>query len=243
MEAVFGLLVMIAGVSHGMLTSSCDAREDGCHCYGALGGTVYLQLTDTTVSELTFKKDPTGVPTEILRMRRNKMIIADSIKTRSEFFMNNRTFRMDNTERTDSDEYLLETFHSNGSSLANRRLHLFIEGLIYVNCTLSTGTKISGWVNATDDPQRVEATTANTVKNDINNPTVNQFHCQVTAGAIGSGFNVFVYFQLAEVFILMAICLGSYCFYKKKTCPQEQAEEYEESQVDHGGTQRRVLMS
>ncbi|XP_020359222.1 uncharacterized protein LOC109906001 isoform X3 [Oncorhynchus kisutch] len=165
MEAVFGLLVMIAGVSHGMLTSSCDAREDGCQCYGALGGTVYLQLTDTTVSELTFKKDPTGVTTEILRMRRNKMIIADSIKARSEFFMNNKTFRMDNTERTDSDEYLLETFHSNGSSLATRRLHLFIEG---------------------------------------------------------PGFNVFVYFQIAEVFILLAICLGSYCFYKKKTCPQEQ---------------------
>ena len=35
---------------------------------------------------------------------------------------------MNNTERTDSDEYLLETFNSNGSSLANRRLHLFIEG-------------------------------------------------------------------------------------------------------------------
>ncbi|XP_021439360.2 uncharacterized protein LOC110504838 isoform X1 [Oncorhynchus mykiss] len=201
MEAVFGLLVMIAGVSHGMLTSSCDAREDGCQCYGALGGTVYLQLTDTTVSELTFKKDPTGVTTEILRMRRNKMIIADSIKARSEFFMNNKTFRMDNTERTDSDEYLLETFHSNGSSLATRRLHLFIEGLIYINCTLSTGTKISGWVNATDN---------------------DQCHCQLTAGATGPGFNVFVYFQFAEVFILLAICLGSYCFYKKKTCPQEQ---------------------
>ncbi|XP_038867769.1 uncharacterized protein LOC120062037 [Salvelinus namaycush] len=201
MEAVFGLLVMIAGVSHGMLTTSCDAREDGSQCYGALGGTVYLQLTDTTVSELTFKKDPTGVTTEILRMRRNKMIIADSIKARSEFFMNNRTFMISNTEKTDSDEYLLETFHSNGSSLATRRLHLFIEGLIYINCTLSTGTKISGWVNATDN---------------------DQFHCQLTAGATGPGFNMFVYFQLAEVFILLAICLGSYCFNKKKTCPQEQ---------------------
>ncbi|CAB1325228.1 unnamed protein product, partial [Coregonus sp. 'balchen'] len=38
----------------------------------------------------------------------------------------------------------------------------------------------------------------------------------------GPRSNVFVYFQLAEVFILLTVCLGSYCFYKKKTCPQEQ---------------------
>ncbi|XP_045073714.1 uncharacterized protein LOC121544508 [Coregonus clupeaformis] len=53
MKALFGLLVMLAGVSHGMETH-CDATLDGAQCYGALGGTVSLQLMtiDTPVSSL-----------------------------------------------------------------------------------------------------------------------------------------------------------------------------------------------
>ncbi|KAF1384636.1 hypothetical protein PFLUV_G00122260 [Perca fluviatilis] len=45
MEAVIGLLLMILGVSHGVETY-CDGRQNGAQCYGALGGTVVLQLMD-----------------------------------------------------------------------------------------------------------------------------------------------------------------------------------------------------
>ncbi|KAI3351784.1 hypothetical protein L3Q82_020621 [Scortum barcoo] len=46
MEVVFGLLLMLLGVCHGVETS-CDGRQDGAQCYGALGGTVVLQLMDS----------------------------------------------------------------------------------------------------------------------------------------------------------------------------------------------------
>ncbi|XP_029627190.1 uncharacterized protein LOC115205387 [Salmo trutta] len=287
MEAVLGLLVISAGVSHGSETS-CDARQNGCQCYGALGGTVYLQLvTDATrYDDLLFYKDPTGAKTEILRSKKDKWITKDSpIKDRVHFFINNGTFRLNNTRSTDSGEYLLETFNSAGKSSGIRGLQLFIEapvsspqlsseclshgemkvscssegdgpqyswtldgqtlndtetntitlkkglsgnltctirnnissdtvsrrishcpGLIYVNCTLSNGTKVSEWVNATGNTLCAESTTVATVTEAPTSKT-----------STGPWFNVLVYFQLVEVFILLTICLGSYWFYKKKT--------------------------
>ncbi|KAM9413815.1 uncharacterized protein ACWYII_025447 isoform 2-T2 [Salvelinus alpinus] len=317
MEAVLGLLVISAGVSHGLETS-CDAREDRSQCYGALGGTVYLQLvTDATrYGELSFYKGSTGNKTEILRMKKDKWVIKDTpIKDRVHF-INHGTFRLNNTRRNDSGEYLLETFNSVGLASGTRGLQLFIEapvsspqlsseclshgemrvscssegdgtqyswtldgqtlrdtetspgeetntitlkkglsgnltctirnyissdtvsrrilpcpGLIYVNCTSSNGTRVSEWVNATGNTLCVESTTVATVTVEtttvatvatVESPTskTSTEHSAEISSWAGTGFNVFVYFQLAEVFILLTICLGSYCFYKKKTCPQ-----------------------
>ncbi|XP_014067988.1 uncharacterized protein isoform X5 [Salmo salar] len=293
MEAVLGLLVISAGVSHGLETS-CDARQNGSQCYGALGGTVYLQLvTDATGSDvLSFYKGPTGVNTEILKMKKDILVIRDTpTKDRVHFFINNGTFRLNNTRSTDSGEYLLETFNSEGKSSGIRGLKLFIEapvsspqlsseclshgemrvscssegdgpqyswtldgqtlrdtetspgdetntitlkkglsgdltctvrnhissdtvskrispcpGLIYVTFTLSNGTKISEWVNAIGNTLCIESSTVVTLT-----------EAPISKTSTGPWFNVFVYFQLAEVFILLTICLGSYWFYKKKT--------------------------
>ncbi|XP_042181761.1 uncharacterized protein LOC112256101 isoform X4 [Oncorhynchus tshawytscha] len=60
MLVVFGLLVMLTGLSNGTEEKSCDARQN-MSCHGALGETVYLQLmNNATGSELIFKKDPTA---------------------------------------------------------------------------------------------------------------------------------------------------------------------------------------
>ncbi|KAK6298311.1 hypothetical protein J4Q44_G00313660 [Coregonus suidteri] len=129
MEAVLGLLVISAGVSHGLETS-CDARQDGSQCYGALGGTVYLQLiTNATGNdELVFLKGTIVTKKEIFRMRNNKLVIRNSpIKDRVHFFTNNGTFRLNNTTRNDSGKYLLETFTFNGQVIRTSGLQLFIE--------------------------------------------------------------------------------------------------------------------
>ncbi|XP_071267300.1 uncharacterized protein [Salvelinus alpinus] len=129
MEAVLGLLVISAGVSHGLETS-CDGRENGSQCYGALGGTVYLQLvTDATrYDDLSFYKGPTGAKTEILKRKKDKVVIKDTpIKDRVHFFINNGTLRLNNTRRNDSGEYLQETFNLLGIALETRGLQLFIE--------------------------------------------------------------------------------------------------------------------
>lgn len=53
-----------------------------------------------------------------------------SIETRAHFFINNGTFRIDNTERNDSAEYRLDTFNADGEALGTRKLQLFIEGTV-----------------------------------------------------------------------------------------------------------------
>ncbi|KAM9413824.1 uncharacterized protein ACWYII_025450 isoform 2-T2 [Salvelinus alpinus] len=250
MEAVLGLLVISARLSHGYETS-CDAREDGSQCYGALGGTVYLQLTNTTgYNELSFYKGSTGARTEILKTKMDKWVIKDTpIRDRVHFFINNGTFRLNNTRRNDSGEYRLNTFSSNGR-MWTREIQLFIKapvsspqlsseclshGEMRVSCSSEGDGPQYSWTldgqtlrdtetfpddetNTITLKKGLSGDLTCTIRNYISSDTVSRriSHCP------GTGFNVFVYFQLAEVFILLTICLGSYWFYKKKTCPQEQ---------------------
>ncbi|XP_070994717.1 uncharacterized protein [Oncorhynchus clarkii lewisi] len=299
MEAVLGLLVISAGVSHGLETS-CDAIQNVSQCYGALGGTVYLQLvTDATrYDALSFWKGSTGARTDILKMKKNKWVIRDTtIEDRVHFFINNGTFRLNNTRRNDSGEYLLEKYNSEGkyNSDGTSGLQLFIEapvsspqlssecqshgemrvscssegdgpqyswtldgqtlnetdappdnktntitlkkglsgdltctvrnninrnsvssrishcpGLIYVNCTLSNGTKISEWVNATGNTLCVESTTVVTV---TESPTSKIFTATKYIGmAAGS---------LAGVVLVLLMVLAVYCVQKKNKPPSK----------------------
>ncbi|XP_008291375.1 cell adhesion molecule 3-like isoform X1 [Stegastes partitus] len=123
MEAVVGLLVMLLGVSHGLETH-CDARVNGTQCYGALGGTVVLQLMDTAseIPRYQWRKDAS----RILIGRKNDVLV-NSISSRSDFTPSNGTFRISNLSRTDSGEYTLEIFNSNGEKTAERTLHLSVQ--------------------------------------------------------------------------------------------------------------------
>ncbi|XP_071002466.1 uncharacterized protein [Oncorhynchus clarkii lewisi] len=296
MEAVLGLLVISAGVSHGLETS-CDAREDGSQCYAALGGTVYLQLTETTAyNHYSFYKGSTGARTQILKTKNDKWsIIYTPIKDRVHLFINNGTLKLNNTRRNDSGEYLLKKYNSEGRLSGIRGLQLFIEapvsspqlssvclshgemrvscssegdgpqyswtldgqtlnetdappdnktntitlkkglsgnltctvrntinsdtvsrrishcpGLIYVNCTLSNGTKISEWVNATGNTLCVESTTVVTV---TESPTSKIFTATKYIGmAAGS---------LAGVVLVLLMVLAVYCVQKKNKPPSK----------------------
>ncbi|XP_014067989.1 uncharacterized protein [Salmo salar] len=131
MLVVFGLLVMLTGLSNGMEEKCCDARQNMSR-HGALGETVYLQLmNNATGSELIFKKDPTGASIKIFSMKNNTVSFHDSIKARSEFFINNGTFRISNTEKSDSGEYLLEIYNSHGTRLCTGGVQLIIGGGSY----------------------------------------------------------------------------------------------------------------
>ncbi|XP_071314355.1 T-cell surface antigen CD2-like [Trachinotus anak] len=123
MEAVVGLLLMLLGVSHGVETY-CDGRQDGAQCYGALGGTVVLQLMDSA-SEIT-KYTLTFNKIRILSGRMNN-VSESLIANRSFFTPSNGTFRINNLSRNDGGEYTLETFDSRGQSLEQRTLQLFIQ--------------------------------------------------------------------------------------------------------------------
>ncbi|XP_039669263.1 hepatocyte cell adhesion molecule-like isoform X5 [Perca fluviatilis] len=162
LEAVVGLMLMLLGVSHGVGTY-CDGRPNGTQCYGALGGTVVLQLMDSA-SEIfrytwsiksTIKVDTRT--TTILRVTKNG-IVFNAIANRSFFTLSNGTFRINNLSWTDGGEYTLETFDSDGKISEQRTLQLTIQApvssvLLVSECLSQGEMRVSCSSEGGDSPQ------------------------------------------------------------------------------------------
>uniref|UniRef100_A0A3P9C5F9 Immunoglobulin V-set domain-containing protein n=1 Tax=Maylandia zebra TaxID=106582 RepID=A0A3P9C5F9_9CICH len=99
-------------------------------CYGALGGTVDIQLMDNTSEINRYQLLKSSL--KILDVRKNT-VISNTIRERAHF-PSNGTFRINKLNRTDSGNYSLQTFDSDGKSSDERILQLFIEG----KCLLET---------------------------------------------------------------------------------------------------------
>ncbi|KAL7395256.1 hypothetical protein ABVT39_013282 [Epinephelus coioides] len=154
MEAVIGLLLMILGVSHGVETS-CDGRQDGAQCYGALGGTVVLRLMDSA-SEI-FRYQWSNKTTVILYGRKNQ-IVSNKIENRSSFTPSDGTFRISKLSRSDEGEYTLEIYDSDGRITEQRTLQLTIQApvssvLLVSECLSQGEMRVSCSSEGGDSPQ------------------------------------------------------------------------------------------
>ncbi|XP_045887673.1 T-cell surface antigen CD2-like [Micropterus dolomieu] len=153
MEAVIGLLLMLLRVSHGV--EACDGRQNGAQCYGALGGTVVLQLKDSA-SEI-FKYQLLSSRKVLLAGRKNQ-ILFNVIENRSSFTPINGTFRINNLSWTDGGEYALEIFDSNGKRSEQRTVHLTIQApvssvLLVSECLSQGEMRVSCSSEGGDSPQ------------------------------------------------------------------------------------------
>ncbi|XP_025752655.1 uncharacterized protein LOC100695213 isoform X1 [Oreochromis niloticus] len=126
MEAVVALLLVLLRVSHGFKTQ-CDGRQDGAQCYGPLGGTVDIQLIDSTSEMPRYQLSKNTL--KILDVRKNK-VISNTIGDRYTLFLSNGTFRVNNLSSTDSGKYTLQTFNLDGTSSGEQTLQLFIQETI-----------------------------------------------------------------------------------------------------------------
>ncbi|XP_032384024.1 uncharacterized protein LOC116696891 isoform X3 [Etheostoma spectabile] len=172
MEAVVGLLLILLRISHAVETY-CDGRQDGARCYGALGGTVVLQLMDNaseifgytwsikpTIKKTTTTNTTTSTTTKttkILEGRKN-LILSNEIADRSFFTPSNGTFRINDLIWTDGGEYELQTFDSNGKVSEQRTLQLTIQApvssvLLVPECLSQGEMKVSCSFERGDSPQ------------------------------------------------------------------------------------------
>ncbi|XP_077958307.1 hemicentin-2 [Gasterosteus aculeatus] len=154
MEAVIGLFVMIHGASHGVKTH-CDGRQNRAQCFGALGGTLVLQLMDKASEIQTYQWIKNG--TTILNMK-NNAIVYNMLKDRSFFTPSNGTLRINNLIRTDGGEYKLDPVGSDGKSSGSRVQQLTIQApvssVLLVHECLSHGErKVSCSSEGADSPQ------------------------------------------------------------------------------------------
>ncbi|XP_062332725.1 uncharacterized protein LOC134032714 isoform X4 [Osmerus eperlanus] len=128
MEVVL-LLFLLVGASHGLETS-CDARQNGAQCYGALNGTVYLHLTDI-ISGYDYKLR--GNTRKLVFIMKNLKVIyfnKENIATYDShiyFEIKNGTLRINKIGKEYSDKYTLETIQESSGATSKHTLQLFIE--------------------------------------------------------------------------------------------------------------------
>ncbi|XP_025767813.1 T-cell surface antigen CD2-like isoform X1 [Oreochromis niloticus] len=153
MEAVVGLLLLLCGVPRDVETY-CDGRQDGAQCYGALGGSVDIQLMDNTseISRYQLLKNSL----KILDVRNNN-VISNTIAYRS-IFPSNGTFRINNLSRNDSGNYTLQTFDSDGKTSGEWTLCIFVQApvssvLLLSECLSQGQMRVSCSSEGGDSPQ------------------------------------------------------------------------------------------
>ncbi|XP_042069388.1 peroxidasin homolog [Haplochromis burtoni] len=117
---------------------TCVGRQDGTKCYGALGGTVEIQL---------------GSISEMFNVKKNY----NSTEHRL-CFLSNGTFRINNLSRNDSANYTLQTFDSRGESSFEWTLQLFIQApvssvLLLSECLSQGEMRVSCSSQGGDSPQ------------------------------------------------------------------------------------------
>ncbi|XP_074503674.1 hemicentin-1-like isoform X6 [Sebastes fasciatus] len=165
-QHVKGLLVCsvrnnVSSVSDGEEISTCgvetycDGRQDGAQCYGALGGTVVVQLMDSAseIHRYQWLKNPTV----ILNGRKNT-IASDLTGTRFSFTASDGTFRINKLSRTDGGEYKLQTFDSEGRRSEPRTLQLTVQApvssvLLVTECLSQGEMMVSCYTKGGDSPQ------------------------------------------------------------------------------------------
>lgn len=101
----------------------CDGRTDVAYCYGVVGGTVDIQLLNT-ISGITRIDLVKGIRVT----RRVNTDVSNTTDSKYLFIPRNGTFRINNLNKTDSGQFTIQLFNSDGIQTENRTLHLTIEG-------------------------------------------------------------------------------------------------------------------
>ncbi|KAK5925126.1 hypothetical protein CgunFtcFv8_017675 [Champsocephalus gunnari] len=145
MDPAILVLVMLAGVSHAFLPAAetkCKASQNTSQCSAILGGSVSIQvMNNASGHRLGCKRQlPTG-PRIVFNLKKERVTIHESLKNRTEFFINNGTLKITHAERNDSGVYDVEIFQHDGVLLRNVHFQLVVQGnilhiVIIVCCTV-----------------------------------------------------------------------------------------------------------
>lgn len=109
--------------------SQCNSTLQDSHCSVTLGGSVYIQLmVDVSGHQLRCKKLLPSGPIVVFRVKKEKPVIQEVFRNRTEFFMNNGTLRISCVERTDSGQYVVEVFDPTGRSVKIITVELEVKG-------------------------------------------------------------------------------------------------------------------
>ncbi|XP_026186288.1 uncharacterized protein LOC113144438 [Mastacembelus armatus] len=118
MEQAVILLLMFAGVTHAVFSVAdvkCNATQNTSQCSVTHGGSVYIQVMTSVSGYIVIcnKKSPVGSVT-VFKTKNGNVTIGDGFRNRTEFFIKNGTLKITNVEMSDSGQYTIELYDSNG---------------------------------------------------------------------------------------------------------------------------------
>uniref|UniRef100_A0A3P9M8Y9 Immunoglobulin V-set domain-containing protein n=1 Tax=Oryzias latipes TaxID=8090 RepID=A0A3P9M8Y9_ORYLA len=96
-------------------------------CYGALGGTVSLQLMDD-FSQIKKNEEVADTKYMVVIYRGKDQKYSHEMQNRSSFFPSNGTVLIHNLSRTDSGECTLTSYNSDGLQLSTQTIDLCVQG-------------------------------------------------------------------------------------------------------------------
>ncbi|XP_037400497.1 uncharacterized protein LOC108414420 isoform X1 [Pygocentrus nattereri] len=240
MLVIFVVLLMFRGASMGLLPMNPVCRfNQSDPCYGAVGRTLYLQLTP---EELLFlKKNISGTSTYISRFLNHKIRQNHSDYPRWEYVADNRTIIISSAEKRDSGRYTLDTFDSAGRYRGVYHLQLVIEAVVSsmevtYDCFFSEKRKV--YCSSDGENVRYSWTLSHTHQLADGNQTLlldreavtcyAQNHVSIAHKTIElhqcSGFLVFVSVWLFEVIVLLSLLVGAFYIYTRIYKKQRAAE-------------------
>lgn len=105
--------------------SHCDGRQDGAQCFGAVAGSVDIQLMNNTaeIQRVQLFKE-----ISIILDWMSNRTVANNMKSRTIFFPSNGTFRLYNLIQSDSGQYNVELFDRDGKLKGSQTLHISVQG-------------------------------------------------------------------------------------------------------------------
>lgn len=90
---------------------------------------MYIQvMTNASGYQVWCKKQlPNGLM-NVFSLRKDQVMIYKEFRNRTEFFINNGTFKISNVERNDSGRYIVEIFYPNGVFVGKVNVQLDVQG-------------------------------------------------------------------------------------------------------------------
>lgn len=111
-------ILIFPGVSYGIMTPGdtiCNATHNTSQCTVTLGGNIYIQvMNNSTGYRLHLKKLLPNGDSEVFTVKRGTVRISNAFKNRTEVFVNNGTFKIQNVQREDAGQYTGEIYDTNG---------------------------------------------------------------------------------------------------------------------------------
>lgn len=107
----------------------CNATHNTSQCTVTLGGNIYIQvMNNSTGYRLHLKKLLPNGDNEVFTVKRGTVRISNAFKNRTEVFVNNGTFKIQNVQREDAGQYTGEIYDTNGVFLWKLHVKLDVKG-------------------------------------------------------------------------------------------------------------------